>query len=156
MRFTPYLICLALIGCTELGDTTAINAAPLAGAAPAGAQQAYFMGFPERFFETTARACNQPGQNAVTPRPDEVRCESLPDPESAAALILTYDGTVEDIPKYIISFQGRDTELGYLVTADTYIRIPQRAGGARNLRFTDAQVASDLSEILEAAGGRPL
>ncbi len=92
----------------------------------------------------------------MQPNANEVRCESLPDPESAAALILQFDGTVEALPKLVIAFLGRNTTQGYLVTADNYIRVPQRAGGAQQVRFIDGSVSTGLADLLSAAGGRPL
>lgn len=144
---------LVVSGCTDLPVS---GTAPLAGAAPNGAQQAYFTGFPERLFVAAGAVCNDPGQSVVRPSRNEVRCESLPDPESAAAIILQYNGTVEDLPKFVISFAGLQTTEGYLVTADNYIRVPQRDGGAQLIRFPDPQVTRDMTRLLEAAGGRPL
>ena len=45
---------------------------------------------------------------------------------------------------------------GYIVTADTHIRVPQRDGGARLLRLRDARLEAELREILMIAGGRPV
>ena len=144
---------LGLSGCT---DMPGIGAGPAPGSAPDGAQQAYFTGYPERLFVAAGLVCDEPSQSVVRPNANEVRCESLPNPESAAALILQYDGTVEDLPKFVISFKGLQTNEGYLVTADNYIRVPQRDGGAQLIRFPDPQVSRDMVRLLEAAGGRPL
>ena len=130
---------LALAACT---DAAAPSMAPQAGAAPAGAQQAYFAGYPAGLFFAAGEVCDGPGQSVVRPTQNEVRCESLPDPESAAAIILQFDGTIEDLPQLVTSFVGRDTQAGYLVTADNYIRVPR--------------IDRNLAELLTAAGGRPL
>lgn len=153
MRALLFVLCLGLAGCTDLPTT---GGAPAAGDAPAGAQQAYFTDYPNTLFTAAAVVCDEPGQMAVRPNANEVRCESLPDPEAAAALILQFDGTVEALPTFIIAFLGRETAEGYLVTADNYIRVPQRNGGVRQIRFNDPQTAQDLRELLRAAGGRPL
>jgi len=142
-----------LAGC---GAPVSLGEAPAPGAAPTGAQQAYFAQFPAGLFGAAAAFCVQPGQSVMRPRPDEVRCESLPDPQTAAAIILEFNGTVEELPTFVIAFLGRDTSSGYLVTADNYIRVPQRSGGTRQIRFEDARVAQDLEKLHEAAGGRPL
>ena len=144
---------LGLAACTTV---TGPSVGPAAGDAPAGAQQAFFQGYPERLFFAAGEVCDGPGQSVVRPTADEVRCESLPDPESAAAIILQFDGTIEDLPQLVVSFIGRETTQGYLVTADNYIRVPQRDGGIRQVRFPSAQVDRDLAELLTAAGGRPL
>ena len=127
-----------------------------AGAAPIGAQQAYFTDYPDKLFIAAAAVCDGPGQSVVRPSANEVRCESLPDPESAAAIILQFNGTVEALPKFVISLSGQDTSQGYLVTGDNYIRVPQRSGGAQQVRFPDLSVATEMASLLSAAGGRPL
>ncbi|MBT8412612.1 MAG: hypothetical protein KJP02_12575 [Octadecabacter sp.] len=149
MRNYLFAAALAIAGCTEKPAT-----AP--GAPPFGAQQAYFTSYPQRFFDAAALACNRPGQSVVAPNRNELRCESLPDPQSAAALILQFDGSVQDLPVYVIAFQGIDTVQGYLVTADNYIRVPQRTGGAQQIRFPDPDISREMGNILQAAGGRLL
>ncbi len=144
---------LALTGCTEMPTS---SGGPAAGDAPTGAQQAYFKAYPSRLFAAAALTCDGPGQSVLQPSQNEVRCESLPDPESAAALILEFDGTVQALPTFVIAISGRDTTQGYLVTADNYIRVPQREGGAQQIRFDDPVVAQDINTLLQAAGGRPL
>ncbi|MCF2903805.1 hypothetical protein L0666_02300 [Octadecabacter sp. CECT 8868] len=153
MRVALLALGVFLSGCAESSFT---QGAPNAGEAPTGAQQAYFPSYPSTLFFAAGAACDGPGQSIVRPSRNEVRCESLPDPESAAAIILNFDGTVEELPKTVISFSGRETAQGYLVTADTYIRVPQRSGGSQLVRFPNEQVQQDMSELLRAAGGRPL
>lgn len=144
---------LSLGACTEMPQATPSS---VISDPPAGAQRAIFPAFPEALFFAAGEVCDAPGQSVVRPTPDEVRCESLPDPESAAAIILQFDGTVEDLPKLVIAFVGRDTAQGYVVTADNYIRVPQRTGDVRQVRFPDRRTASEVSQLLQAAGGRPL
>lgn len=144
---------LGLSGCTTMPVS---SVAPIAGNAPVGAQQAYFSDYPDRLFMAAGVVCDDPGQSVVRPSANEVRCESLPDPQTAAAIILQFDGTVENLPKFVISFAGRPTTQGYLVTADNYIRVPQRDGATQLIRFPDPEVSRDMARLLEAAGGRPL
>ena len=153
MRWSVIGIALIVAGCTEMPVSTAPTALQ---APPEGTQQAYFTDYPERLFAAAGAVCNGPGQSVVQPNANEVRCESLPDPESAAAIILQFNGTVEELPKFVISFSGQTTSQGYLVTADNYIRVPQRSGGAQQVRFPDLSVEKEMSALLSAAGGRPL
>ena len=153
MRAAILALGIGLAACTEM-PTSGVG--PTAGAAPNGAQQAYFPNYPNRLFVAAGAVCNGPGQSVVRPSQNEVRCESLPDPESAAAIILQFNGTVENLPKLVISFSGRDTAQGYLVTADNYIRVPQRSGQTQLVRFPDQDVGRDLLRVLQSAGGRPL
>lgn len=150
MRFFPVIALLALTACTD--TATGTTAAALRG----GAQQAYFAGYHERLFFAAAETCNEPGQTVVRPNRDEVRCESLPTPQAAAGLILEQNGTVEDLPRYVFAFRGAQSGSGYVVTADTHIRVPQRDGGVRRLRLRDPRLEAELREILMIAGGRPV
>lgn len=153
MRAAVLALGIGLAACTQAPTS---SVAPLAGAAPEGAQQALFDDYPARLFLAAGAICDGPTQTVVRPSRNEVRCESLPNPQGAAALILQFNGTVEDLPKFVISFAGRDSEQGYLVTADNYIRVPQRSGPAQVVRFPDEAVRRDMIRLLQSAGGRPL
>lgn len=146
-----YILCTALVlaGCAQ-------TTGPSAGAAPNGATQAFFPEYPSNLYAAAAIACDGPGQSPVRPNRNELRCESLPDPQTAAGIILEFDGTVEALPTFVISFTGRDVTDGYLVTADNYIRVPLRAGGTQQIRFPDPTIQREMALILEAAGGRAL
>ncbi|WP_375281862.1 hypothetical protein [Pseudooctadecabacter sp.] len=153
MRRSILLLILGLTGCAQ---TTTSGGSFGAGNQPAGAQQAYFEGYPAGLFFAAGAVCDGPGQNVVRPDENEVRCESLPDPQTAAALILQFDGTVEDLPRFVIAFSGLEDTAGYLVTADSYIRVPLRDGGAQQVRFPDERIEAELSRLLADAGGAPL
>lgn len=132
-----------------------------AGAAPAtmpsaGRQTAFFALYPDMLLSAAVAACNSPGQTPVQPAPGQVRCESLPTPEAAASLILTYDGTIEALPLFIVAFAAEPTSGGYLVTADNFIAVPQRSGMIREVRLADAGLDANMRALLEAAGGEPL
>lgn len=149
MRSYLFVAVLTIAGCTQT-QTPEVTAPPIE------APQAYFTGYPQQLFDAAAAACSRPGQSVATPNRNVLRCESLPDPQSAAALILQFNGTVEKLPTYVIAFQGVDTAQGYLVTADNYIRVPQKSGGAQQIRFPDPVISREMESILQAAGGRPL
>jgi hypothetical protein len=153
MRWVVLTLVMALAGCAE---AVVSGVAPTAGDAAKGAQQAYFPAYPSNLFVAAAAICDGPTQTVFQPSRNEVRCESFPDTESAAALILQFNGSVQALPKFIIAFTGRDTSLGYLVTADNYIRVPQRSGGAQQVRFPDLSMSNELSALLKATGGLPL
>jgi hypothetical protein len=132
-----------------------IGAALPASAAPiAGTQRAFFTEFPAVLLFASAEACNDPVQTVVRPSRNEVRCETLPAPDAAAALILGYDGTVEDLPRFVIGFRVSPQDGGYVVTAENYVRVPQRTGPARQIRLRDPVIESSIRDLLAAAGGR--
>lgn len=118
--------------------------------------RAVFDAYPEKLFDAATLACNGPGQNTVRPTRDSLRCESLPQPGDAAMLILQFEGTVEDLPRYVISFDGTDSGEGYVVAADSYIRVPAQSGGERLVKVGDSGSGGLLADVLRAAGGRPI
>jgi hypothetical protein len=121
-----------------------------------GAQQAYFENFPEVLFLAIAETCAGPAQTVVRPNRDEIRCETLPTPQDAAGLILEHNGTVENLPRFIYGVKSVTSGDGRIVTADTYISVPQRDGGIRRIRLRDAHLEAEMREILILTGGRPL
>jgi hypothetical protein len=121
-----------------------------------GIERAFFAAYPVRLMGAAVEACSAPGQTLVRPDRDTVICESLPPPQTAAGLILTYDGTIEDLPQMIISFAVAAAEGGYVVTAENYLRIPQRSGAARQVRLRDEPLAREMRRVLESAGGAAL
>lgn len=141
-----------------LPPTTSLPAAtlPASTRAAAGRQTAFFATYPETLLSAAVAACRSPGQTPVQPAPGQVRCESLPTPEAAASLILTYDGTIEALPLFIVAFAAEPTPGGYLVTADNYIAVPQRSGAVREVRLSDATLDANMRDLLEAAGGESL
>ncbi|SMY07998.1 hypothetical protein [Flavimaricola marinus] len=146
---SAYAIVLALIlaGCSP---------APQVSPGAPGAQTAYFASYPTDLLRAAFAACNAPGQTARRPTQGTVTCETLPSPDSAAALILAHDGTVEALPTYVIGFQTSATTDGYLVTADNYIRVPQFDGGVAQVRLPDEMIAEIVRDLLVSAGGTPL
>lgn len=140
-------IALVLAGCSPVPQ--------LSSTAP-GAQTAYFAGYPEGLLTAALAACTAPAQTARRPAQGTVICETLPSPESAAALILTHDGTIEALPSYIVGFQAIAAKDGYLVTADTYIRVPQFDGTVAQIRLPDEGIEDIVRALLISAGGTPL
>ncbi|SLN59836.1 hypothetical protein [Roseisalinus antarcticus] len=157
--------CIMLSGCSETLPAGAAGPVPgpdprLAPAASpeAGPEsaRAFFASYPELLLGAVAQSCVDPGQALVRPSEDEVRCESLPPVEAAAALILEFDGTVDNLPRFVTSIASRSADGGYVVTADNYIRVPLQAGGARIVRLPDPALNRVIRDVLERAGGRLL
>jgi hypothetical protein len=144
-----------LCGCAPVERIPMVSEAPPAapGTRPAGQQQAAFDTFPDALLEAAFAACDSPGQTALRPSPASVRCETLPTPDAAAALILRFDGTVDALPRFIVTFDAAEDGEFYLVTADSFVTVPQFDGTIRDVRITDDRMLDDLSRFLEAAGG---
>jgi len=141
---------LLLTGC---GMIRSVTTEVVADGPDQGIQQALFTERPDDLLRAAAEACIEPGQFLLRPGPDSVTCESLPMPEIAAALILRYDGTVSDLPRYVISFTAAALRDGYLVTTENFIRVPQRQGPALLIRLQDPMITDAFRDMLIAAGG---
>ncbi|MEL7212225.1 MAG: hypothetical protein AAGK92_06155 [Pseudomonadota bacterium] len=116
-------------------------------------QAAFFSEFPSLLFTAAGEACNGPGDILVQESEGSLRCEVLPDPPSAAALILTYDGTIEKLPTYVIAFDTEPRDDGFVVRNEAYIRVPQLNGGEVRIKTPDRRRTRDIRQIFTAAGG---
>lgn len=126
------------------------------GPPPTGAQQALFAEYPPNLFAEAAIACVQSGGDSRMQGNDDLICEFPPDPQMAAALILEFDGTVEDLPSLVTRIYGARATGGYLVTVDNYIDLPGRDGRTRQLRIPSDRLGTSMRAMLERAGGQPL
>ena len=143
-----------LAGCQT---TLPTSAASVQQAVAAGAPQAYYDSLPEHLFFAHEQVCRNPGEEFLRPSRTEIRCEMLLPPDATGALILRYDGSVEDLPKVAMAFVAQAAaQGGYVVTADNYIRIPQRSGGTRLIRLPDPELRKSMEELLTITGGRLL
>lgn len=149
MRFSLWMIGFAaLCGCDMPSEQVSV--------APEQARHALFDSYPDAFFAAARRACHGPQRNLKVARDHEILCEVMPNPQTAAAVIIAYDGIVSDVPTFFMSFRGRDVARGYLVTMDSYIRVPQRDGRTVQLRFPDPSIEARMDRLLRNAGGRPV
>lgn len=138
-------LAIALSACAPMPD--------LAAPGP-GVQSAFFATYPQDLLMAAYQACSGPAQTAR--RSDRsMTCETLPTPEAAAGLILAHNGSVADLPTYVIGFRADPVEGGYLVSADSYVRIPQRGGTVAQVRLPDPNVSDLMRSLLLAAGGEP-
>ena len=135
---------------------TACAAVPDLSPPGPGAQSALFADYPAPLMAAAKAACSGPLQTVRDQTPDSLTCETLPTPDAAAALILEHNGTVEDLPTFIIGFHIVPGQGGTIVIADNYIRVPQRDGGEVQVRFEDDQVTRSMQQLLAAAGGTPI
>ncbi|QQA44529.1 hypothetical protein [Pelagovum pacificum] len=151
--FAPFLL---LAACGESATAPVPEPVPVTaeGIAP-GQSRALFAEHPAGLFAAAGAACNQPGQTLVEDSRNEIRCESLPPVEAAASLILEFDGTVDDLPRFVISFASRQSADGIVVTADNYINVPQQDGGVRVIRIPDTRTESVMRDVMARAGGVP-
>lgn len=131
------------------------DSARLPAPAPEG-PQAFFSEFPDRLLFAVEASCTAPGQQIVRAGAASLRCESLPPVEATAALILEYDGTVDDLPRLVTAVSSEPQDDGHLVSTDIYIRVPRRTGGVEVIRLGDDDLDRAIRAVLVRAGGRLL
>lgn len=149
-------VVLGLLGLSACTEAVPTSPAGIERARAGGAPTALYDAFPLQLFDAHAQVCNEPGETVVRPSYSEIRCEALMPPDITGSLILEFDGTVEDLPRLVTAFIVQDAEDAFLVIADSYIRIPQREGGIREIRLNNPEMQSTLRELFRRSGGRPL
>ncbi len=147
MRLPAVIFLAALLGCTDAPT------GPAAERPTGGPQSAFFDTYPDRLFAVATLACTSPGEELVRAGPQSLRCETLPPPGAAADLILRYDGSVQDLPRFISSVDAVASRGGYLVTLDSYIRVPRKTGPATQIRLASPRLVAMRQSLLKAAGG---
>ncbi len=119
-------------------------------------ESAYFAERPDALIKAAQLACSGPGETVHAPRPGVVQCHMLLEPQSTAAAILAYDGTVDDLPRLVVSLASARAGDGYVVTGCAFLKVPQKAGGVKRVVHNDPRIATRLRRMLEYLGGQPL
>lgn len=117
--------------------------------------RALFASYPEDLFRAFESACGGPAQTFSRPEPDLVECREYLPPEATAALILSYDGTPEDLPELVVQFRTQAADSGYVVENDVFVSVPQKNGQKLVVRREDQQLMRTLDRLYERAGGVP-
>lgn len=117
--------------------------------------KARFADYPDSLITALQRACDSPSQTFLRPTLNSVECRELLPPEPTAAIILTYDGTPEDLPELVIHFQTRADGPGFVVENEVFLHVPQKKGPALKVRQSDAGLNRMLDALYTRAGGVP-
>jgi hypothetical protein len=117
--------------------------------------KARFSAYPDTLIAAFESACAGPAQSFGQPTSDVVECREYLAPEPTAAIILTYDGTTEDLPQLVIRFRTQQSSPGYLVENDVFLNVPQKSGPPRIVRQNDPRMDRALAALYERAGGVP-
>lgn len=142
MRLPLILALLGLAGCATQ------DVVPSSG-------KARFTEYPNALIDAFESACEGPAQSFNRPGPDVVECREFLPPKTTAAIILSFDGTPEDLPELVIRFRTQIDEPGYLVQNDVFLHVPQRDGNPLQVRKPDAKLARTLDALYVRAGGVP-
>ena len=142
MRLRPVLILVLLGACT--GQVASVSSG-----------KARFAEYPDALFAALKTACDGPAQSFSRPEPDLVECREYLPPEPTAAIILKYNGTIQDLPQLVIRFRARTDNSGYLVENEVFLNVPQKSGAPLHVRQTDLRVNRTLDALYRHSGGVP-
>ncbi len=127
-------------------------AAPLA---EVSSGKARFASYPDALIQAFESVCDGPAQTFQRPEPDTIECREYLPPDATAAIILNFDGTLENLPELVIRFRTQPDGLQYLVENDVFVRVPQKTGRALLVRRPDARLSRKLDALYLRAGGVP-
>ena len=119
--------------------------------------RARFPEFPEPLYAAFRAACEGPAQSYNRPERGFAECRELLPPDTTAAVILSYDGSLEDLPELGIRFTTTETAdtPGYLVQNDIFLNVPRRNAGELQVRLPDERLSRTISALYRKAGGVP-
>ncbi|MBK0329412.1 hypothetical protein I5535_19240 [Rhodobacteraceae bacterium F11138] len=116
---------------------------------------ARFSEYPDSLLSALERACDGPAQTFSRPSTDTIECRQYLPPRPTAAIILTYDGTPEDLPQLVIQFRTSPDAPGYLVQNQVFLNVPQKSGSVLHVRQQDARLDRELAGLYRRTGGVP-
>ncbi|MDQ2092723.1 hypothetical protein [Rhodalgimonas zhirmunskyi] len=145
---------LALLGVLGACETTTITQKNK-GRPADETRSALFDSRPAMMFSAAQAACSGPGERFVRPAPGVAQCQLLMDPQTTAAIILGFDGAVEDLPRLVISLSETQLGDGWIVTGCAFLKIPMKDGRIRRVIQSDPRVRAKITEMLTRMGGTP-
>lgn len=118
---------------------------------------ARFDGPPETFRAAFAANCAAPSETLLRLSRETQECRILLPPDLTAWLIVSYDGTFEDLP-YLALRQTLTPLAGSAMRLELshYVIVPRRTGPAAKLLFPDRRVTARIHEAIRKIGGEPL
>ncbi|MAC81342.1 MAG: hypothetical protein CML66_25155 [Rhodobacteraceae bacterium] len=119
--------------------------------------RARFPDFPEPLYAAFQSACEGPAQSYNRPEKGVAECRELLPPETTAAIIVSYDGTLDKLPELVIRFTTTQPPdgAGYLVQNDIYLNVPRRNAGELQGRLPDPRLSQTIDALYRKAGGTP-
>lgn len=119
--------------------------------------RARFPSFPEPLYAAFRAACEGPAQYYNRPDPNFAECRELLPPDTTAAIILSYDGTLEDLPELVIRFTTSEPldGVGFVVQNDIFLNVPRRNADELQIRLPDERLDRTIEALYRKAGGTP-
>ena len=107
----------------------------------------------DSLFRDSCRA--QKGAKLVVQGRSNLRCDTPATPQDTASLLLTFEGTLEDLP--VLSLQqaiqrtAQDRTIS-LVSIKFFARVPQEKGQALRIVPSSSRFITDMRKVLQEAG----
>ncbi|MGR3435425.1 MAG: hypothetical protein ACU0CO_11145 [Shimia sp.] len=120
---------------------------------PAASHSATYAAFPGPLFQAAEAACSAPNDRFVRVSRTAIRCESLPSPTTAAALIVNYDGDIENLPRLVNRLEAQDEGSGIRVTADYFFDVPRKGGAVTRVVIAEPETDRTIRRVLALTGG---
>lgn len=141
------LTVLAVAGCTPInGEADPVD----------GRTEARFTERPAHLFAALEETCTEPADTFVRKSPDLVQCRTFLPPKPTAAIILSYDGTIKDLPELVVQLSGQIDADSYVLENSYFLDVPQLRGPTLQVRQGDRRVERRMISLMRAAGGVPL
>jgi hypothetical protein len=116
---------------------------------------ARFPGFPAGIFSALQESCSNPAQQYTRLSQNVAECREYLEPEATAAIILTYEGTTDDLPQLVLRLDAQADGSEYLLTTNAYLNVPQKTQGAIHVTFPSRHFDKTLKDLYRQSGGTP-
>jgi hypothetical protein len=116
---------------------------------------ARFPEFPAKIFSALQRTCSKPAQQYTRVSQNVAECREYLEPEATAAIILTYDGTTDDLPQLVLRMVAQADGPEYLLTTNAYLNVPQKNQGAIRVVYPSPHFDRTLGKLYRQSGGVP-
>lgn len=160
LRFFSLLALPLATACVEPSSSPQhIDAKPTAAFVDATGMptvRARYAAYPEVLMTAVGRACSDPAEKLIRRSRNWLDCQSYLPPDATAALILQYDGVIEDLPTLLISFRLYPKSGGaYELHQQAYAVVPQRGGGKIRIAQPSAATDAKMRKLILKSGGVP-
>lgn len=117
--------------------------------------KARFSEYPRSLVTAFESFCDSPAKTLVRPTRHRSECRMLMPPMATAAVIFEYGGTPEKLPQVVIGLNTNPDPPGYLVSIETYLRVPQTNGQTLHAPYESRSLDKKINEVFVRSGGRP-
>ena len=142
IRFSA-LICLLFVQGCVTQDVAAIT------------QRARFPEYPTTLFDAVEAVCTEPADVFHKPDRNTVECRSYLSPDATAAVMVMYDGTLDELPQMVLRFTTEPQLPEYVVEFGAFLNVPRKDGPDVRVVHRDASVNRRMQQVMTSAGGTP-